>query len=82
MNFLTYDHPSAEYVAWLLSDDKAFFESTVKGKLATDRMFKTKDGRPWGQSLQSRRIRDACKKAEIEPAITYHILRHTYVSVW
>ncbi len=53
----------------------------IKEKISTDRMFKTKDGQPWGQSLQSRRIRDVCKKAGIEPAITYHILRHTYGSL-
>lgn len=65
----------------LTDEGKEFFESVIKGKLASDRMFKTKDGQPWGKSLQSRRIRDACRKAEIEPEITYHILRHTYGSL-
>lgn len=65
----------------LTDEGRKFFEGVIKGKTASDRMFKTKDGQPWGKSLQSRRIRDACKKAKIEPAITYHILRHTYGSL-
>jgi len=35
---------------------------------------------PWGKSHQARRIKDACRRARIEP-ISFHGLRHTYASL-
>jgi integrase len=35
---------------------------------------------PWGKSDQFRLMREACVAAKIEPAIGFHVLRHTYAS--
>ena len=35
---------------------------------------------PWGKSQQFRPLREACAAAAITPAISFHILRHTYGS--
>jgi len=35
---------------------------------------------PWGKSHQIRSMRDACAAAKIAPAVSFHILRHTYAS--
>ncbi len=35
---------------------------------------------PWRGSDQFRPMRDACAAAEIEPAVSFHILRHTHAS--
>jgi integrase len=39
------------------------------------------DGSPWNRSQQVRPLLDACEAAEIYPAISFHILRHTYASL-
>jgi integrase len=35
---------------------------------------------PWGKSQQFRPLKDACDEARITPAVSFHILRHTYAS--
>jgi integrase len=57
-----------------------FFEQATAGKDGRDLMFTRADGEPWGKSHQSRPLREACAAARIEPAISFHILRHTYAS--
>lgn len=62
---------------------KTFFAQAVAGKLKGDLIFsKTEDAEKvkWGRSHQTRRLKDACKKARIKPAISFHILRHTHAS--
>jgi integrase len=34
----------------------------------------------WGKSNQSRPLRKACAGAGIAPAVSFHVLRHTYAS--
>lgn len=36
---------------------------------------------PWGESHQSRPMREASAKAKIKPAVSFHDLRHTYASL-
>ena len=43
-------------------------------------MFTREDGEPWGRSHQFRRMKDACQRARISPAVSFHILRHTHAS--
>ena len=38
------------------------------------------DGQPWGRSHQHRPLTRASEIAGIEPAISFHVLRHTYGS--
>lgn len=64
----------------LTDEGRAHFERATAGKLGADPMFTKKDGTPWGESHQARPMRDACTAAKITPAISFHVLRHTYGS--
>lgn len=57
-----------------------FFARHVIGKSGGAYMFTRKDGEQWGRSHQTRRLKDACKRAGIFPVISFHILRHTHAS--
>ena len=39
------------------------------------------DGKPWGSSHQQRPLAEACARARISPAVSFHILRHSYASL-
>jgi integrase len=65
----------------LTEEGRTFFENLTVGKLGKDYIFAHANGMLWGTSHQARRLRDACKAAKIEPAISFHILRHTYGSL-
>lgn len=43
-------------------------------------MFTRSDGDLWNKNHQQRRLADACKRAGIKPAISFHVLRHTHGS--
>src|SRR2546430_14498394 len=38
------------------------------------------DGGGWGRSHQHRPLREACRRAGIDPPASFHILRHTYAT--
>lgn len=63
---------------------QAFFEYASMGKIGSALIFtKTStDGSQtqWKKSDQTRRVSNACKRAYIEPAISFNILRHTHAS--
>jgi integrase len=46
-----------------------------------DLMFRRDDGSAWNTSHQIRPLLRACERAAIAPAISFHILRHTYASL-
>ena len=62
----------------LNAEGVSFFEQVTAGRAAGARMFEN-GGEPWGRSHQTRRIREACDRAKLEP-IGFHALRHTYGS--
>ena len=64
----------------LADDGLALFEEMTAGKLGKDEIFIRDDGNKWSASHQQRPLEFACKRAKIEPATTFHILRHTYAS--
>ncbi len=64
----------------LTEEAVGFFKQASAGKAPTDLVFTHPSGRAWGRSEQARPVKDACRKAEITPAISFHILRHTYAS--
>ncbi len=43
-------------------------------------MFRHGDGGAWQKSEQARPMAEACTRAKIKPAISFHILRHTWAS--
>lgn len=64
-----------------LTDEGAeFFAALAAGLMPTARLFLRSTDAPWKQADQFRPMRDACTAAKIEPAIGFHILRHTYAS--
>jgi integrase len=42
--------------------------------------FSQADGGTWGKSHQSRSMLEACRRATIKRAISFHVLRHTHGS--
>lgn len=68
-------------VVYLGEEGLAFFDAQTAGKAQTDLIFLRK-GKRWKRSEQDRPLRQACEKAGISPAIGFHILRHTYASLY
>lgn len=69
----------ARHVA-LTTEGAAFFSGATAGLRAADLIFRRAGGAAWKHSDQFRPMREACAAARIEPAIGFHILRHTYGS--
>lgn len=65
----------------LTDEARAFFADITAGRAGTEAMFSRADGKPWGTSHQQRPLADACTAAKIEPAISFHVLRHTHGSL-
>jgi integrase len=51
------------------------------GRTPGDALFKREDGRAWKRAQQLRSMREACRRAAIEPAVGFHVLRHTHASI-
>lgn len=66
--------------AVLTNEARAFFVDMTAGKDSKALIF-SHDGLAWGKSHQSRAIKEACETAQITPAISFHILRHTHGSI-
>ncbi len=68
----------------LTDEGTSFFQSVADGKAQDEFLFThdagRKEGKPWAHSQQTYHMNEACKVAKIEPAISFHILRHTYAS--
>ena len=64
----------------LRSRGAEFFEARTVGCPRDALMFAHADGSPWGPCHQHRVMREASFHAEIQPAISFHILRHSYAS--
>lgn len=64
----------------LTDEGRALFAELTAGKVAQAHVFARDDGKPWGSSHQQRPLETASERAKIEPAATFHILRHTYAS--
>jgi integrase len=66
---------------YLNNEGRRFFETATAGKNRGSLIFIRTDGNPWGSAHQQRPLVRACKAARITPAISFHILRHTYGSL-
>jgi integrase len=64
----------------LTNEAASFFQQATAGKRPADVLLPRADGEPWGKSHQFRPVRAACKAAQITPAVSFHILRHTHAS--
>lgn len=65
----------------LNAEGRALFESLIVSRARSDRVFTRSSGAAWGTNHHVRPLADACLKVKIEPAITFHELRHTYASL-
>lgn len=65
-----------------LNDDALdFFKELVAGKCGDVLIITKQDGTKWGKNHHVRLLQTACKSAKIEPAISFHELRHTFASM-
>jgi integrase len=64
----------------LTDEGRAFFGQVTASKPAGALAFTREDGGAWAKSYQFRPLREACAAARIAPAVSFHILRHTYAS--
>jgi integrase len=64
----------------LTEEGRQFFASRTAGKLAGEAIFVRADGGRWGKSHQLRPMLDACARAGIKPAVSFHVFRHTHGS--
>jgi len=64
----------------LTDEGQRLFASVTAGKLGNDPIFTRYDGGTWGKSHQLRPMLEACKRAKIKPAVSFHVLRHTHGS--
>lgn len=64
----------------LTEEGKRFFTAVVAGKAGDALLFLRANGEAWKKTDQRRPLLEACKAAKINPAIGFHVLRHTYGS--
>jgi integrase len=64
----------------LTDEGRALFAELTVGRTGRDLVFVRDDGNAWGPSHQQRPLDAASARVKIEPAATFHILRHTYAS--
>lgn len=65
----------------LTDSGREFFDELVVDKKRSEMLFLGNDGEPWRKSQQCRLMREACKKAKIDPPIPFKALRTTYGSL-
>jgi integrase len=65
----------------LTEEGVALFRRLTAGRKAAEPMLLKDGGSRWLPSHQFRRMNEACSRARIEPAISFHILRHTFASL-
>jgi integrase len=64
----------------LTEDGITLFERHIADKDGAAPVFTRSDGVLWGRSHQHRPLREACRRAAIDPPASFHILRHTYAT--
>ena len=64
----------------LTEEGQRFFASATAGRPSGHLVFLRDDGKPWGHSHQARPLTEACRRARIKPAVSFHVLRHTHGS--
>jgi integrase len=65
----------------LTNEGKKLFGTLAERRPEGALLLTKSDGSAWGTSEQSRRIKEACKAAKIDPPISFHALRHSYASL-
>jgi integrase len=64
----------------MADEGREFLTQSTAGKAAGAIVFLRDNGHPWKPTDQARPLKAACQAAKITPAVSFHILRHTYAS--
>jgi integrase len=64
----------------LTEEGQRLFTTLTAGKIGDAPIFTRRGGGLWLKSHQMRPMLEACERAKIKPAISFHVLRHTYGS--
>ena len=64
----------------LTAEGLEFFREITAGRAGSELLFH-RDGIAWGKSHQQRPLVEACRAANVNPAASFHTLRHTYASL-
>lgn len=78
--FLRHTKNGKSRTVYLTKEGFDFFSRITAEKQGDEYVFTRPNGNAWKTSEQIRPIKEACKNAGIDPAISFHILRHTYAS--
>jgi integrase len=62
----------------LTKEGQELFGNLTAGKLGPEPIFTRPNGETWGKSHQLRKMREASRRANIKPVISFHVLRHTH----
>jgi integrase len=62
----------------LTEEGQRLFAALTAGKPGSEPIFTREDGKVWGKAHQLRKMREASRRANIRPAISFHVLRHTH----
>jgi integrase len=65
----------------LTDEGVAFFRQACAGRVGNELILPRPDGAAWRPSQQGRPMAEACERAKIKPAVSIHILRHTWASL-
>jgi integrase len=65
----------------LTPEGAEFFAQHCAGRSGSELMFRHADGSGWLKSQQSLPMRLACARARIIPAVSFHVLRHSWASL-
>jgi integrase len=71
----------ARHVVLTADEGVAFFSQLCVGRPGSEIMLQKNGGQPWRASHQARPMAAACARAKIKPAISFHVLRHTWASL-
>src|SRR3954454_21453365 len=64
--------------AVLTDEGAALFAHWTAGRAGSEPLLLRPSGEPWRASHQGRPMREACERAKIVPALSFHGLRHTW----
>jgi integrase len=65
----------------LTDEGGSFFRQLTAGRAASEIMLRKANGEPWRPSHQLRPIAQACQRANVNPPVNFHALRHTWASL-
>jgi integrase len=65
----------------LTDEGVSFFDELAAGRAGSEIMLRKANGEVWRASHQLRPIAQACRRAKINPPVSFHALRHTWASL-